>query len=110
MPGTLDRVVTCGATQLIEAGARTADGVSEPAVIPADLVNSPYRRHIAESRGVTWTSVAAATMAAAETDHRHRGAEKRHEARPACAEFSDDVFEAVETVCTAAIEAPCREG
>ncbi len=53
MAGTLDRVVTCVATQLMRATARTADGVSEPAVIPADSVNSAYLRHIAESRGVT---------------------------------------------------------
>ena len=39
MPGTLDRVATCGAAQLMQASARTADGVSEPAVIPADSVN-----------------------------------------------------------------------
>ncbi len=81
MPDTLDRVVTCGATQLMQASARTADGVSEPAVIPADSVNSAYRRHIAESRGVTWPSVAAAPLVSEEADHRCRGAKRSREER-----------------------------
>jgi hypothetical protein len=34
--------------------------------------------------------------------------ETPHETRPARAEFSDEVFESVETVRTAAMEAPCR--
>jgi hypothetical protein len=32
----------------------------------------------------------------------------RHKTGPAWAEFSDDALESVETVRTAAIEAPCR--
>jgi hypothetical protein len=31
-----------------------------------------------------------------------------HKTGPAWVEFSDDVRESVETVCTPAIEAPCR--
>ena len=36
--------------------------------------------------------------------------ETPHKTGPAWAEFSDDVLESVETVRTAAIEAPCRAG
>ncbi len=36
--------------------------------------------------------------------------ETRHKTGPAWAKLSDDVLESVETVCTAAIEAPCRAG
>ena len=145
MPGTLDRAATCGATQLMQASARTADGVSEPAVIPpADSVNSAYRRNIRENRGVTWPAAAAAPLVSEEADHLCRGAkrsrrqnptpatragvvkviafdtrvslrtstmtETRHKTGPAWAQSSDDVRESVESVCKAAIEAPCRAG
>ncbi len=143
MPGTLDRVATCGATQLMQASARTADEVSEPAVIPADSVNSACRRNIRESRGVTWPPVAAATLVSDEADHLCRGAKRSrgeptlatragvvkviafdtrvslrtsmmtetpHKTGPAWAGSSDDVRESVESVCKAAIEAPCRAG
>jgi len=74
MPSTPDRVATCGATRLVKAGARMADGVSEPAVIPADSVNSAYRRNITESRGVTWPALAPAPLVSEEVDHLCRGA------------------------------------
>ena len=74
MRGTLDRVVTCVATQLMQATARTADGVSEPAVTPSDSVNSAYRRNITESRGVTWPALAPAPLVSEEVDHLCRGA------------------------------------
>ena len=118
MPGTLDRVVTCVAAQLMQATARTADGVSEPAAIPAESVNSAYLRHIAESRSVTWPSVAAAPLRPASCEQRQpprrlrssTTTETRHKGGPAWADFSDDLLESVETVRTAAIEAPCRAG
>ncbi|MDR3658372.1 MAG: hypothetical protein P4L48_22780, partial [Mycobacterium sp.] len=69
MPGTLDRVATCGATQLMQASARTADEVSEPAVSRADSVNSAYRRNIRENRGVTWPALAGAPVVSEEADH-----------------------------------------
>ncbi len=84
MPGTLDRIATCGATQLMQPSARTADRVSEPAVIPADSVNSACRRNIRESRGVTWPPVAAATLVSDEADHLCRGA-KRSRGEPTLA-------------------------
>src|SRR5271166_1268648 len=103
MPGTLDRVVTCVATQLMQATARTADGVSEPAAIPAESVNSAYLNHIAESRGATWPSVAAAPLVSASREQRQpprrlrssTTTETRHKSGPAWADFSDDVLETV---------------
>jgi hypothetical protein len=117
MPGTLDRVVTCVAAQLIQATACTADRVSEPAAIPAESVNSAYLRDIAESR-VTWPSVAAAPLRPASCEQRQpprllRGStttETRHKGGPAWADFSDDLLESVEPVRTAAIEGSCRAG
>ncbi len=119
MPGTLDRVVTCVAAQLMQATARTADGVSEPAAIPAESVNSVYLRDIAESRSVTWPSVAAAPPPVSasceqrQPPRRLRSStttETRHKSGPAWADFADDALESVESVRTAAIEEPCRAG